>query len=261
MIVDLETRQPLDLASSLGIPSDNRIDKANAGVPTYLNELNELKPSALNAEGTQPPLPQRSYQKDEAEGLTESEISSSITAPALSAEEETRKANRDQHFQGEVGKWEPKQLKPRHREMMRRILEGATYIEISEEMGISAQSVMLVASSVIFKEELSKLESELNLNVIRRAEDLSNEALDKLKMLMRKARSEVLQASCARDVLGIAGYSKIEKKQIAVVSGEDVIRELNRRRREASELGLNGDSRPDLGRSDVQEVSFQSLQE
>lgn len=132
-------------------------------------------------------------------------------------------------------KWEPKELKPRHREMMRRILEGASYIDIAEALGISPQSVMLVASSAIFKSELSAMESALDSNVIRRAEDLSHEALDKLKTLMRHAKAEALQASCAERVLGIAGYSKIEKKQIAVVSGEDVIRELNRRRRDADD--------------------------
>jgi hypothetical protein len=167
-----------------------------------------------------------------------------IAMPELKAEDETYKANREAHFQGEaINKWEPKSLRPRHREMMRRILEGATYGEIACDMGIHPQTVMLVASSAIFKEELTIMEREANFQVIRRAEDLSNEALDKLKGLMRRARSEALQASCAERVLGIAGYSKIEKKQIAVVSGEDVIRELNRRRREAFDAGFGGDPR------------------
>lgn len=156
-----------------------------------------------------------------------------LKTPALSAEDETK----------QPAKWEPKDLKPRHREMMRRILEGATYVEIAADMGISTQSVMLVASSVIFKEELKQLEASLDYQVIRRAEELSNEALDKLKFLMRKARSEALQASCAERVLGIAGYSKIEKKQVAVISGEDVIRELNRQRRESA-FGTSGHSGP-----------------
>jgi DNA-binding CsgD family transcriptional regulator len=146
----------------------------------------------------------------------------------MSAEEETQSKYTHK-------KWEPKELNNRHREMMRRILEGASYVEIAAGMGLSVVTVSLICSSAIFKEELKKLEEALNLNVIRRAEDLSHEALDKLKVLMRQARSESLQASCAERVLGIAGYSKIEKKQVSVVSGEDVIRELNRRRREASQ--------------------------
>jgi len=181
-----------------------------------------------------------------------------ITRPRMTAEEETE--SRYTHK-----KWAPKELNNRHREMMRRILEGASYIDIAAAMGLSVVTVSLVCSSAIFKEELKKLESELNLNVIRRAEDLSHEALDKLKVLMRQARSESLQASCAERVLGIAGYSKIEKKQVSVVSGEDVIRELNRRRREASQL-FRRDAGPEAG-TDAQrsnsdsstEVSFSEL--
>lgn len=150
-----------------------------------------------------------------------------VARPAQTADEET-----DSPYTNK--RWEASELKPRHREMMRRIVEGGTYEEIAADMGLSYQTVMLVCSSAIFKAELAIMEETLNLNVIRRAEELSNEALDKLKRLMRVARSESLQASCAEKVLGIAGYSKIEKKQIAVVSGEDVIKEMNRQRREAS---------------------------
>jgi hypothetical protein len=34
-------------------------------------------------------------------------------------------------------------------------------------------------------------------------------------------------------MLDIAGYSKIERKIVGIVTGEDVIRELNKKRREA----------------------------
>lgn len=179
-----------------------------------------------------PPVSQQVEEPSSRESFDE--LAVRITTPGLSAEAEKKL----QYSKGV--KWEPQQLNSRHREIMRRILEGATYIEIAEDIGVSPQSIMLVASSEIFKSELRQLEGSLNLNVIRRAEELSNEALDKLKRLMRKAKSEALQAMCAEKVLGIAGYSKIEKKQIAVVSGEDVIRELNRQRRErqANEIEL-----------------------
>ena len=139
------------------------------------------------------------------------------------------------------GRWEPLALRPRHREIMRRLLEGASYVEIAEDMGITPQSIMLVATSRMFREELAKLEAELDYKVQQRAEDLSNEALDKLKVLMRKAKSQALQISCADKILGIAGYSKIERKIVGVVSGEDVIKELNRRKREQV-LGTNGNT-------------------
>lgn len=132
------------------------------------------------------------------------------------------------------GKWEPSVLRPRHREILRRILEGANYVEIAEAMGIHKQTVMLVATSPLFRAELAKLEAEADFNIVQRAESMSNEALDKLKTLMRSARSEFLQKSAAERILDTAGYSKIERRIVGVVSGEDVIRELNKRRREAA---------------------------
>lgn len=218
MIIDLDLRQPV--APS---PSDNRMA---GGVPSYLiGGSDELVGSGS--------LPPTNPLAESPKPIEFNDLLNDITLPLLKAEDETKPA-----------KWEgPIELKPRHREMMRRVLEGATYIEIAEAMGISPQSVMLVCSSAIFKEELSKLDSQLNLNVIRRAEEMSNEAIDKLKVMMRRSRSEALQVSCAEKILGIAGYSKIEKKQVAVISGEDVIRELNRRRREAANVSATGDPR------------------
>jgi len=136
-------------------------------------------------------------------------------------------------------KWEPKQLNPRHREIMRRLLEGANYKTISEEMGIHVQTVMLVATSKLFLSELAKMEADADFNVIKRAEALSHEALDTLKNIMRFGKSELARKSSADSILDRAGYSKVEKELIGIVNGEDVILELNRQRREQI---LNGQS-------------------
>src|SRR3990167_6271201 len=64
-------------------------------------------------------------------------------------------------------KWEPKSLNPRHREIMRRLLEGANYRIIAEEMGLHVQTVMLVATSKMFVSELAKMEAEADFNVIK----------------------------------------------------------------------------------------------
>ena len=148
------------------------------------------------------------------------ELMADLMLPIHSAEEET-KPN---------GKWELKRLNGRHREIMRQILEGSSYVSVAANIGMSPQAVMLIANSAIFKEELAKLEVEADWNVIKRAESLSNEALSSLRDIMRYSQSEARRESTSKEILGIAGYSKIEKKVIGVVSGEDVIRELNRRR-------------------------------
>ena len=130
------------------------------------------------------------------------------------------------------GKWEPQKLTPRHREIMRRLLEGAPRLVIAEEMGLHPQTITILTTSKLFQVEMAKMESEADFQVIRRAEDLSHEALDTLKNMMRFARSEAMKLRAADSILDRAGYSKVEKKIVGIVSGEDVIKELNRRRRE-----------------------------
>jgi hypothetical protein len=137
-------------------------------------------------------------------------------------------------------RWEPKVLNARHREIMRRLLEGANYLTIADEMGIHHQTVMLVATSAVFKTELTKMEASADFTVVRRADDLANEALDNLKVIMRHSRSDANRRAASMDILGIAGYSKIEKRIVGIVSAEDVIKELNKRRR--GELSTNGNS-------------------
>ena len=140
-------------------------------------------------------------------------------------------------------KWEPKQLNARHREIMRRLLEGANYVTIAEEMGIHVQTVMLVSTSKMFVGELAKMEAEADFTVIKRAENLSHEALDTLKNIMRFGKSDLARKASADSILDRAGYSKVEKKLIGIVNGEDVIMELNRQRRESILGQSNSDPR------------------
>ena len=132
-------------------------------------------------------------------------------------------------------RWEVTKVMPRHREIMRRILEGATYVQISAAMGLHVQTIMLICTSPLFRGELEKLEESADFSVVKRAEELSNEALDTLKVLMRNARSEAIRKTSADSILDRAGYVKIEKRIIGIVGGEEVIRELGRRRRSAVE--------------------------
>jgi hypothetical protein len=133
-------------------------------------------------------------------------------------------------------KWEVDVMRPRHREILRRVLEGATYVQIADQMGIHRQTVMLIATSPLFQAELQKLEQQRDYAVIQRADSMAHEALDTIKVAMREARSEFLRVKSAKDMLDIAGYSKIERKIVGIVTGEDVIRELNKKRREAARV-------------------------
>ena len=128
-------------------------------------------------------------------------------------------------------RWEVTKVMPRHREIMRRVLEGATYVQIAAAMGLHVQSIMLICTSPLFRGELEKLEESADFSVVKRAEELSNEALDTLKTLMRNARSEAIRKTSADSILDRAGYVKIEKRIVGIIGGEEVIRELGRRRR------------------------------
>ena len=126
---------------------------------------------------------------------------------------------------------EIKSLSSRHREIMRRVLEGANYFTIAEEMNLSHTTISIVANSRLFKEELLKMEAARDDRIIQRADVLAGEALDTLKNQMRAARSESIRNRAANDILDRAGYSKIEKKLVGIVNAEDVIKELNKERR------------------------------
>lgn len=159
--------------------------------------------------------------------------------PAGLTAEEERSSQSGQKWE----KWEPKRLNSRHREIMRRILEGATSTLIAEQMGMSKVAVSLVITSKLFRDELEKLESQRDEGVIHRAESLSGEALDTLKTQMRFARSEAIKNRAANDILDRAGYTKIERKLIGVVNAEEVIRELNRQRRDSLNQKLAGEGK------------------
>ena len=54
-------------------------------------------------------------------------------------------------------RWEVSKIMPRHREIMRRVLEGATYVQIAQAMGLHVQSVMLICTSPLFRGELEQV--------------------------------------------------------------------------------------------------------
>jgi G3E family GTPase len=128
---------------------------------------------------------------------------------------------------------------------MRRLVLGASPEDIALESGLHVGTVRTVINTSIFKAELAKLEAEISRDVIVRAQDLSLEALDTLGQLMRSARQETVRKSSADSILDRAGYAKVERKELLLVKGEDVIKELNRQRREQAAVD-NGDSAKDV---------------
>ncbi len=125
-----------------------------------------------------------------------------------------------------------KRLKPRHREIIRRLVEGKRPVDIAKQMGIGPQRLSVIMHSPSFVAGLERFMDETDRTVMERIESLSPEALDKIRDMMRKAKSESLQSKMAMEILDRAGYGKVEKEAVLTMSGEEVIKELNRRKAE-----------------------------
>ena len=77
-------------------------------------------------------------------------------------------------------------LNGKHREVMRRLGEGATQMQIAEQMGVSLDALSLICNSPLFRDELDKVLEKKAYEVADRLEDLANEALGNIKNLMPK---------------------------------------------------------------------------
>jgi len=105
-------------------------------------------------------------------------------------------------------------------------------VDIAKQVGIGPQRLSVIMHSPSFVAGLERLMDEADRTVMERIESLSPEALDKIRDMMREAKSEALQAKMAAEIFDRAGYGKVEKKAILNMDGEAVIKELNRRKAE-----------------------------
>ncbi len=121
-------------------------------------------------------------------------------------------------------------LKPRHIEILRRILVGQRQVDIAREMGIGPQRLSVIMHSPLFVAELDRLMDETDRTVMEKIESFSAEAMEKIATMMRETKSEALRCKLANDILDRAGYRKVKKKAVPTISGEEVIKELTRRK-------------------------------
>lgn len=109
-----------------------------------------------------------------------------------------------------------KKIGPRHEEIMRRLLAGATQKEISIAMNYSQSRLCIIIGSPMFSERLKELEEETTARLVERHGDLkmayradSKEAYEVQKELMR---SDNVNPSVRNDIAGQiqdrAGYDR-----------------------------------------------------
>ena len=129
------------------------------------------------------------------------------------------------------------QLRPIHREAIRRLLEGQTVTQAAKDLGLSRRYLSdLKSNDPLFKAELEKGLVNKDEDVLKRIQLTSYEALDVVREIMRTSKSDAIRLTAAQTILDRAGYSKLEKRVSVVADAETIIRELNRRK-----AGMNKD--------------------
>jgi hypothetical protein len=128
-----------------------------------------------------------------------------------------------------------RQMKPVHREMVKRLVEGQNPKKIAQDLGFSKNYIFFLRrQDPLFRTELERATLNRDIEVHNRMRNLSGEALDVLKALMRDTKSDVVRMEAAKTLLDRAGYGKLEKRVTVTADAESVIRELNRKK--ANEL-------------------------
>lgn len=138
-----------------------------------------------------------------------------------------------------------KKLTPRDHEIIRRLFVGQSPKEISEDLGMSMQTIQRNVGDPLYGGELGRLGYEAE----RRITD-SNERLDALQIIQDKAGRAAqlctnvmedpdmavdLRMKSAWDILDRAGYKATEKRIVGVMSFSDLIIEAHRQSKEKVE--------------------------
>lgn len=149
------------------------------------------------------------------------------------------------------------QLRPIHREAIRRLLEGQTVTQAAKDLGLARRYLSdLKNNDPLFKAELEKGLVNKDEDVLKRIQLTSYEALDVVREIMRFSKSDNIRLQAAQTILDRAGYSKLEKRVSVVADAETIIRELNRRK-----AGMNKSDLQDAIDVTVESVNGNSRQE
>jgi len=114
-------------------------------------------------------------------------------------------------------------MKPKHKEILRRLLLGQSQREIAQTLGMSEVGVSQIVNTSKFQQNLQLMEAALEETFVdklttKEIEDPVRERLDSYKLeaidtvyrLMREAESEQVRRTSAQDILDRAGYKPRE---------------------------------------------------
>ena len=114
-------------------------------------------------------------------------------------------------------------IRPRHREIMRRLVVGQSQKEIAEEMGLSLGRLSIIINSPLFKAELMKMEKDVRAKAVETIGDVSvriaklqNPAVDILEHIIFDKEKKIgikLRKDTALDVLELSGSGKKKRNE------------------------------------------------
>src|SRR5208337_4226133 len=105
-------------------------------------------------------------------------------------------------------------VRPRHREIARRLVLGHSQARIARELGLNEGRLSIVCNSALFKIEVAKLERERNqstCDVTRQIKELAPVALEVLERTMYNTKSDKIRMDIAGSLLDRAGHGAVNK--------------------------------------------------
>jgi hypothetical protein len=109
-------------------------------------------------------------------------------------------------------------IRPRHREIMRRLVCGQTQRDIASELGLTESRLSIIVNSPLFKVELAKMERDVRTKAVENIGDvgarvakLQSPAIDVLETIVKEKAGKIpytLKRAAAMDILELAGTKK-----------------------------------------------------
>jgi len=133
-----------------------------------------------------------------------------------------------------VQQWQLKRMRPRHYEILIRLLNGRSQRKIARELGLGEQRLSVIINSPVFQEELRKRWEVREQTIIQRFRERETRRIEAVTAMMRDG---VGDASILDGPSFVDGFGKRRRKPHEDQNGlgEIIIKEINRRREEIRE--------------------------
>lgn len=154
-----------------------------------------------------------------------------------------------------TGKIPPQQLmhiRPRHRQIMYRLVAGEKQVDIALELDITTTRLSIIVNSPLFKAEYKKVEDKVLQRMIEKRSDITNRverlqpsALSVIEDIMKgKTTGKALKRQCANDILELGQKRRRAEVDDGLNPFARVIAEAFKIAKEKHEQSSNGVEEP-----------------